>query len=104
MAGGWYPNAGLSARKPHEFSASHARGPHGALSMKLTYDRNRLRRITAAGDFGKVAVLFGGSSAEREISLISGKAVLAALQRRGIDATGVDPRDEPLHDLPRRGF
>ena len=72
--------------------------------MKLSYDRNRLRRITEATEFGKVAVLFGGNSAEREISLISGRAVLAALQRRGIDATGVDPRDEPLHELPRRGF
>jgi len=63
-----------------------------------------MRRITDAADFGKVAVLFGGSSAEREISLISGRAVLAALQRRGIQATGVDPRDEPLHELRKRGF
>ena len=49
-------------------------------------------------------MLFGGNSAEREISLISGRAVLAALQRRGIDATGVDPRDEPLSRLRERGF
>ena len=72
--------------------------------MKLSYERGRLRRITDARQFGKVAVLFGGNSAERDISLISGRAVLAALQRRGIDATGVDPRDEPLHELPARGF
>jgi D-alanine-D-alanine ligase len=72
--------------------------------MKLSHDRTRLRRITEARDFGKVAVLFGGNSAEREISLISGRAVLAALQRRGVDATGVDPRDEPLHELPARDF
>ncbi len=72
--------------------------------MKLSYDRARMRRITEAGEFGKVAVLFGGSSTEREISLISGSAVLAALKRRGIDATGVDPRDESLFDLPGRGF
>lgn len=72
--------------------------------MKLTHDRSRLKRITDASQFGKVAVLFGGQSAEREISLISGRAVLAALQRRGIDAIGVDPRDEPLHELPGRGF
>lgn len=41
-------------------------------------------------DFGKVAVLFGGTSAEREISLISGNAVLVALQARGVDAVGID--------------
>jgi D-alanine-D-alanine ligase len=40
--------------------------------------------------FGKVAVLFGGTSAEREISLISGNAVLAALQVQGVDAVGID--------------
>jgi D-alanine-D-alanine ligase len=72
--------------------------------MKLSYERSRLRRIAAAGEFGKVAVLYGGASTEREVSLVSGAAVLAALKRRGIDATGVDPRDESLFDLPRRGF
>ncbi|HEX22346.1 MAG TPA: D-alanine--D-alanine ligase, partial [Chromatiales bacterium] len=41
-------------------------------------------------DFGKVAVLMGGLSAEREVSLKSGTAVLAALQSRGVDAHGVD--------------
>ncbi|MEO8755362.1 MAG: hypothetical protein ABI624_22090, partial [Casimicrobiaceae bacterium] len=64
--------------------------------MKLAYDRSRMRRITEAGDFGRVAVLFGGSSTEREISLLTGRAVLAGLQRRGIDATGFDPRATPL--------
>jgi D-alanine-D-alanine ligase len=72
--------------------------------MKLSHDRARMRRITEASEFGKVAVLYGGASAEREISLISGGAVLAALKRRGIDATGVDPRDESLFDLVKRGF
>jgi D-alanine-D-alanine ligase len=72
--------------------------------MKLSHDRKRLRRINEASEFGKVAVLYGGASAEREISLISGSAVLAALKRRGIDATGVDPRDESLFDLVKRGF
>ncbi|MEK7190730.1 MAG: D-alanine--D-alanine ligase, partial [Pseudomonadota bacterium] len=37
-------------------------------------------------DIGKVAVLMGGRSAEREISLLSGNAVLAALRRQGVDA------------------
>jgi D-alanine-D-alanine ligase len=49
--------------------------------------------------FGKVAVLFGGRSAEREVSLNSGGAVLAALRRQGVDAHGFDPAQRPLHDL-----
>lgn len=48
------------------------------------------KRISSAADFGRVAVLMGGRSAEREISLISGNAVLAGLQRKGIDAYGID--------------
>lgn len=55
-------------------------------------------------DFGKVAVLLGGSSAEREISLLSGKAVLAALRDRGVDAHPFDPADRPLFELKREGF
>ncbi len=72
--------------------------------MKLTHERGRLRRITSPREFGKVALLYGGTSTEREISLISGKAVLAALQRRGIDATGIDPRDVSLSGLPAQGY
>ncbi len=45
---------------------------------------------TPTSGFGRVAVLYGGMSAERDISLISGKAVLQALQQRGVDAVGVD--------------
>ncbi|MCG6965171.1 MAG: D-alanine--D-alanine ligase [Chromatiaceae bacterium] len=44
----------------------------------------------AAKDFGKVAVLMGGWAAEREVSLVSGKAVLDGLLRRGVDAHGID--------------
>jgi D-alanine-D-alanine ligase len=55
-------------------------------------------------DLGKVAVLMGGPSAEREISLISGKAVLAALQGKGVDAHAFDPAERELFDLRREGF
>ncbi|HZP85962.1 MAG TPA: D-alanine--D-alanine ligase [Burkholderiales bacterium] len=55
-------------------------------------------------ELGKVAVLLGGTSAEREISLMSGKAVLAALRSRGVDAHPFDPKDKPLFDLQREGF
>jgi D-alanine-D-alanine ligase len=50
-------------------------------------------------NFGKVAVLFGGTSAEREVSLNSGSRVLAALQGQGIDAHAFDPADQPLDAL-----
>lgn len=55
-------------------------------------------------DFGKVAVLMGGSSAEREISLISGQAVLQALVGQGVDAHAFDPSTQPIWDLKRQGF
>ncbi|WMC10120.1 D-alanine--D-alanine ligase [Oceanimonas pelagia] len=54
--------------------------------------------------FGKVAVLFGGRSAEREVSLRSGAAVLAGLQRAGVNAHGIDTRDYPLAQLKEDGF
>ncbi len=49
--------------------------------------------------FGKVAVLFGGRSAEREVSLKSGAAVLAALQAVGVDAHAFDPAERELNEL-----
>ncbi len=52
-----------------------------------------------AKDFGKVAVLFGGKSAEREVSLNSGSRVLSALQRQGIDAHAFDPATGKLDEL-----
>ena len=62
------------------------------------------RRALVPADFGKVAVLLGGDSSEREISLISGKAVLAALQERGVDAHAFDPGERPVEDLHHAGF
>ncbi len=50
-------------------------------------------------DFGRVAVLFGGRSAEREVSLNSGARVLAALQRQGVDAQAFDPATRRLDEL-----
>src|SRR5512147_2221476 len=54
--------------------------------------------------FGKVAVLFGGRSAEREVSLKSGSAVLAALQRSGVDAYAFDPAQRDLSELKKEKF
>jgi D-alanine-D-alanine ligase len=55
-------------------------------------------------EFGKVAVLMGGPSAEREISLLSGNAVLAALRSQGIDAHAFDPAERSLCELASSGF
>ena len=54
--------------------------------------------------FGKVAVLMGGTSAEREISLMSGTGVLAALRAQGVDAHAFDPAERELAELRREGF
>ena len=54
--------------------------------------------------FGKVAVLMGGPSSEREISFLSGNAVLAALRDKGVDAHAFDPAERDLYELKRDGF
>src|SRR3954471_4354570 len=67
--------------------------PHGGFVMN-----------TNPQALGKVAVLMGGTSAEREISLMSGGGVLAALQSRGVDAHAFDPAVRDLVELKRDGF
>ncbi len=61
-------------------------------------------RVTNPADFGRVAVLYGGWAAEREVSLNSGAQVLAALQRQGVDAVGVDLDRDRLLSLKSEGF
>jgi D-alanine-D-alanine ligase len=58
----------------------------------------------SALNLGKVAVLMGGQSAEREVSLMSGQGVLQALRTAGVDAHAFDPADRDLGDLKREGF
>ena len=55
--------------------------------------------VEDAARFGRVAVLYGGSSSERAVSLDSGRAVLGALQSRGVDAVGWDPAERSLVDF-----
>lgn len=55
-------------------------------------------------NFGKVAVLMGGFSSEREVSLDSGAAILAALKSKGVDAHAFDPKETPLSELKTQGF
>ena len=59
---------------------------------------------TSSVQFGKVAVLMGGQSAEREVSLMSGAGVLAALRSRGVDAHAFDPAQQGMHELRSQGF
>ncbi|MEC5397753.1 D-alanine--D-alanine ligase [Uliginosibacterium sp. H1] len=60
--------------------------------------------MSQSPEFGKVAVLLGGHSAEREVSLMSGNAVLAALQSQGVDAHAFDPAKRSLSELKTDGF
>lgn len=60
--------------------------------------------MSAGTRFGKVAVLLGGRSAEREVSLKSGGMILKALRSRGVDARGFDPKDADIQDLARGRF
>jgi D-alanine-D-alanine ligase len=55
-------------------------------------------------EFGRVAVLMGGTSAEREVSLMSGAGVLKALRARGVDAHAFDPAERAMDALKRDGF
>ena len=60
--------------------------------------------MNATSELGKVAVLMGGPSSEREISLLSGNAVLGALKSKGVDAHAYDPAQRPVYDLKREDF
>ena len=55
-------------------------------------------------NFGKIAVLMGGFSSEREVSLTSGRAILDALRSKGIDAHAFDPAETDLAELKTQGF
>lgn len=61
-------------------------------------------RIKKAEDFGRVAVLMGGSAAEREISLNSGNAVFRALMSQGVDAVAIDVTGSPIEALVGQSF
>jgi len=65
---------------------------------------NTLINSPIVSGLGKVAVLMGGSSAERDISLMSGSGVLQALQGQGVDAHSFDPAQRDLSELKREGF
>ncbi len=85
---------------------------NSSLEAGLTGGVQQQRQVPAAAAFalpepaslGKVAVLLGGRSSEREVSLMSGSGVLQALRSRGVDAHGFDPAGESLQALQDGGF
>ncbi len=66
--------------------------------------RERREHIESAREFGRVAVMLGGFSSEREVSLETGAAVLQALQERGIDAHAWDPAKHTMAEFAAAGF
>ena len=81
---------------------SAAGPPQGA---KAPTGGSAAREAASVGTtFGKVAVLMGGASAEREVSLMSGGGVLKALLSMGVDAHAFDPAERALDELKREGF
>src|SRR5580698_7847004 len=87
-------------RKCGSSEKRHERGRSGMSLLKEAANR----RASSAKDFGKTAVMLGGDSSEREISLLSGNAVLSALKQRGVDAHAFDPKDRPILALRSEGF
>ena len=71
--------------------------------MRIRHEPAAARSAQSPQDFGRVAVVFGGTSTERDVSLKTGTAVLAALKRRGVDAFGFDPRERLLPELLQCG-
>ena len=71
--------------------------------MRAVLDDRRIA-IEDSGAFGRVAVMHGGDSSEREVSLNTGRAVLEALRSRGVDARGWDPAERTLVEFAAAGF
>lgn len=71
------------------------------MSVSQTEQRNV---VESATEFGRVAVMFGGHSTERDVSISSGEAVLEALQSRDVDAVGWDPAEHAMAEFADAGF
>jgi len=70
-------------------------------SIRIPEERREVKR---AAEFGRVAVMLGGNSSEREVSLDTGNAVLAALQSDGVDAHAWDPAENSIAEFAGAGF
>ena len=72
--------------------------------MSTTRMSEQRHAVTDAAEFGRVAVMLGGHSSEREVSLNTGAAVLKALQAKGVDAHPWDPSEKSLTEFAAAGF
>ena len=82
---------------------SNGAGP--SQDVRTPLGGSAVHAVTSVGAmFGKVAVLMGGNSSEREVSLMSGAGVLQALRSKGVDAHAFDPAERDLSELKRDGF
>ena len=72
--------------------------------MSTTRMSEQRHAVTDAAEFGRVAVMLGGHSSEREVSLNTGAAVLKALQAKGVDAHPWDPSEKSLPEFAAAGF
>ena len=72
--------------------------------MSTTRMSEQRHAVTDAADFGRVAVMLGGHSSEREVSLNTGAAVLKALQAKGVNAHPWDPSEKSLPEFAAAGF
>ena len=70
--------------------------------MSLRAERRHV--VADAAEFGRVAVMLGGFSSEREVSLDTGSAVLSALRQRGVDAYSWDPAEKSIDAFATAGF
>ena len=71
---------------------------------RIAITREKRRAVRDPADFGRVAVMMGGDSAERAVSLDTGAAVLGALRRRGVDAESWDPAERSMAEFAASGF
>src|SRR5947207_14303469 len=100
-----------SSENAHERAArsEDPKGPRRASAQRPTLGTEHARYaqggggMTARNELGKVAVLMGGPSSEREISFLSGNAVLAALHEKDVDAHAFDPAVRDLFELKSEG-
>ncbi len=98
------PQAGRSVHGARPDSRSAAPGPGTAGGVFRAEEAPALPRLDDPRGFGRVAVLAGGSSAEREISLRTGRAALEALRARGVASEPVDPAIDGLDAVLGRGW
>ena len=91
-------DAGIKIENP-ELALAAAQIDQQPIETKPVQQQPIVSKVQDASAFGKVAVVYGGNSNERSVSLDSGAAVLLALQNQGVDATHFDPKHQQISEL-----